>query len=520
MVLSGKFRWGWLAGLVAVVVFSLLAEALLLFGSDGASKKGTSQTGYRGTGMSVTASDATLKTQALLQAAPPIASAARARPNGPIAGKVYKNVQVLGDLPLGEFGRTMSEITNWIAPNESCAYCHVEGNFADDAKYTKVVARRMFQMVQQINANWKTHVAGTGVTCYTCHRGKALPQQRWFRQAPQAPGADGMGGRPAPHQVQVRAGSLPNNPLDTFLLDATSPSIRVASPRALAQYSGAPVQRAESTYALMMHVSQSLGVNCTFCHNTRAFANWDESSPKRQVAWYGIRMVRDVNTQFLEPLGPTFAAAPAGRLGPSGDAAKVSCATCHLGANKPLNGAQMAQHYPALLLAPKAAVLPPAAEEPPVPDAIAVQAAASAAATAATTAATTAAPSVATAGVASAAAPARLVASAPPAGVVAAVPAPPAPQPQDDCAALDASASRPSFAVPAAQAGRQVKGTGRLQFYTAPAGACVMKGIFILPREAVTALASQGGYTRVKYVNPRTGLEVTGWVDAQRVAAE
>ena len=109
--------------------------------------------------------------------------------------------------------------------------------------------------------------------------------------------------------------------------------------------------------------------------------------------------------------------------------------------------------------------------------------------------------------------------------VVAAVPAatvpvPSAPLPQDDCAALDASASRPSFAVSAAQAVRQVKGTGRLQFYTAPAAPCVMKDIFILPRESVKALASQGGYTRVKYVNPRTGLEVTGWVDAQRVAAD
>jgi hypothetical protein len=47
-----------------------------------------------------------------------------------------------------------------------------------------------------------------------------------------------------------------------------------------------------------------------------------------------------------------------------------------------------------------------------------------------------------------------------------------------------------------------------------------MKGIFILPKEAVTATASQAGYTRVKYVNPRTGVEVTGWVEAQRVAAD
>jgi hypothetical protein len=47
-----------------------------------------------------------------------------------------------------------------------------------------------------------------------------------------------------------------------------------------------------------------------------------------------------------------------------------------------------------------------------------------------------------------------------------------------------------------------------------------MKGIFILPAEAVTADANQAGYTRVKYVNPRTGVAVTGWVEAQRVAPD
>jgi hypothetical protein len=96
----------------------------------------------------------------------------------------------------------------------------------------------------------------------------------------------------------------------------------------------------------------------------------------------------------------------------------------------------------------------------------------------------------------------------------------PSPAPGSDCAVLEASAIKAGSAVPAAAAQRQVKGTGRLQFYTAPATACVMKGIFILPKEAVTAIASQAGYTRVKYVNPRTGFEVTGWVDAQRVAPE
>jgi len=43
-----------------------------------------------------------------------------------------------------------------------------------------VVARRMIQMTQRINVDWKPHVADTGVTCYTCHRGNNIPANVWF----------------------------------------------------------------------------------------------------------------------------------------------------------------------------------------------------------------------------------------------------------------------------------------------------------------------------------------------------
>lgn len=39
--------------------------------------------------------------------------------------------------------------------------------------------------------------------------------------------------------------------------------------------SGATIQQTEQTYGLMMHFSNSLGVNCTFCHNSRNFHVWD-----------------------------------------------------------------------------------------------------------------------------------------------------------------------------------------------------------------------------------------------------
>jgi photosynthetic reaction center cytochrome c subunit len=114
------------------------------------------------------------------------------------------------------------------------------------------------------------------------------------------------------------------------------------------------IQAAEQTYSLMMHFSKSLGVNCTFCHNSQAFSQW---VPKKATAWHGIRMVREANNDYVVPLTSTF---PADRLGPTGDVAKVYCATCHQGVNKPLGGMQMANLYPGLKGEPASVAAPPA----------------------------------------------------------------------------------------------------------------------------------------------------------------
>jgi photosynthetic reaction center cytochrome c subunit len=95
----------------------------------------------------------------------------------------------------------------------------------------------------------------------------------------------------------------------------------------------------------MMHVSDSLGVNCTHCHNTRSFMPWEASSPARVTAWHAIRMVRELNETYLEPLGDVV---PANRKGPLGDPYKVNCATCHQGLAKPLQGVSLLKDYPEL----------------------------------------------------------------------------------------------------------------------------------------------------------------------------
>jgi photosynthetic reaction center cytochrome c subunit len=123
-------------------------------------------------------------------------------------------------------------------------------------------------------------------------------------------------------------------------------NLRVVSQAALpTEAGGASIKTAESTYSLMMHMSQALNVNCTFCHNSRSFTAWDQSTPQRVTAWHGIAMVRDLNASYLDPLKASY---PPERLGPEGDAPKANCATCHQGVNKPLMGASMLKNYPEL----------------------------------------------------------------------------------------------------------------------------------------------------------------------------
>lgn len=314
------------------------------------------QHGWRGTGMVQVYNPRTLADQIPGNQAPEAAPPAPAE--GPKARDVYQNVQVLGDLSVAQLTRHMAAITAWVAPQEGCAYCHDLQNLADDGKYTKVVARKMLLMTQQINAGWQSHVAGTGVTCYTCHRGQHIPQQVWFTVPPQDLKSNFIGDLAGQNQPARSVGlaSLPYDPFTPYLLQ--DQPIRVNGPTALPTGNRSSTKQAEFTYGLMEHMSSALGVNCTYCHNTRSFADWSGSSPQRVTAWHGIRMARELNNRHLLPLTDTF---PAARKGPTGDVAKVNCGTCHQGAYKPLYGAAMAKDYPELLGTPQAVAdgLPP-----------------------------------------------------------------------------------------------------------------------------------------------------------------
>ncbi|MDN7742289.1 hypothetical protein [Burkholderia gladioli] len=86
-----------------------------------------------------------------------------------------------------------------------------------------------------------------------------------------------------------------------------------------------------------------------------------------------------------------------------------------------------------------------------------------------------------------------------------------------NCETLNDTASKTGDYIAGEEAGRTVTGRGRLQFYSAPAYSCEMKGVFILPNESVEAYTNYRGFTSVAYLNPKQSKPVLGWVRSNRL---
>ncbi|MDW4499411.1 photosynthetic reaction center cytochrome PufC [Sulfitobacter sp. D35] len=338
-------------GTVGVAVIAVTAIVVLGWPTESRSL----QTGPRGTGMSVTKFEAVAiapdrDIAELIDDEPFI-------PEGDeeLAGDIYENVQVLGDLTDDNFNRLMAAITRWVSPEEGCAYCHGDGGletYGEDNLYTKVVSRRMIQMTQNINENWDGHVNANktvGVTCFTCHRGQNVPSDVWFKVTPVSKATEGWA------SVQNRVTSLssytslPSDALEAYLLDSQSIKVHDLESRV----AGTPGdedfptwQHAERTFSLMNYISNSLGVNCVFCHNSRAFYDGSEVTPQWGTEMLGISMVQELNNEYVVPLTELL---PEERLGPvHADAPKVACRTCHKGYQQPLQGRNVLDNWPEL----------------------------------------------------------------------------------------------------------------------------------------------------------------------------
>ncbi len=343
-----------LASIAAAIAPAAIATAaLLMLGGCEIGPKQSTQTGYRGAGLDQIVD---LKHVAKASVIPP-APYPLPPDGGPTAGESYQNIKVLNAVSKERFDHLMAEMNQWVAPPEQgCNYCHNPENMASDEKYTKVVARRMLQMTQNINSKWSSHVKQTGVTCYTCHRGKGVPDYKWALAAGTPNPGSILGNRHGQNAPDPNVGyaSLPSDPFADYLNGKQK--IRVAGDTALPSANHVvSVKDAEKTYGLMMHISSALGVNCTYCHNSQSFRAWNLSRPQRATAYYGIRMVRDVNENYISSLQSVF---PAYRKGPHGDPYKVNCTTCHQGLSKPLGGVSMIDQAPALRGSPRPTAQP------------------------------------------------------------------------------------------------------------------------------------------------------------------
>jgi hypothetical protein len=89
------------------------------------------------------------------------------------AEQVYKNIRALKGLPNSQLLTVMHFMRTSLGVR--CDYCHIaeNGKYWMDDKPAKQIARRMIEMVAEINKN---NFAGqTVVTCNTCHRGQTKP---------------------------------------------------------------------------------------------------------------------------------------------------------------------------------------------------------------------------------------------------------------------------------------------------------------------------------------------------------
>lgn len=329
-------------GVIGGAVF--VAAVLVTWGQPYATE--SLQTGPRGTGMSVpefkldlAKPDPSIETFLASTSSPVV-------PQGgeQTAGEARENVPPgLEGLTVENYDRLLAAMRLWTG---------IPDLFEDPANYQTTVGHVMIGMTQNLNEEWSGHVNANkevGVTCYTCHRGQPVPSDVWYKITPVNESAEGWSANQNRVTLQSGYSSLPSDALEKYLLDGENIKVhdlesRVAGIPGQDDYPG--IQQAERTYSLMNYVSNSLGVNCVFCHNSRAFYDGSQVTPQWGTEILGIEMVLELNNTYLVPLEGLL---PEERLGPVyADAPKAACKTCHKGYQQPLQGTNVIGDWPEL----------------------------------------------------------------------------------------------------------------------------------------------------------------------------
>ena len=123
---------------------------------------------------------ALITASAILLAVSPAALAGKSakEPTPETAGKKYKNIKILKNLPADQLIPVMRQIDASLGVR--CDFCHVinpdHTGFEKDDKPMKAMARKMMVMTQKLNKSEKI-LAGKA-TCFMCHKGHAEPETK------------------------------------------------------------------------------------------------------------------------------------------------------------------------------------------------------------------------------------------------------------------------------------------------------------------------------------------------------
>ena len=329
-----------LVGAVGGAVF--LAAMLVSFGQPYRTE--SMQTGPRGIGMSVPEFNAQIT-----QPDPTIADYVTSepivpKPGDPMAVDVFENVPpALEQVTAANYERLLEAMRAWTG---------IPDLFEDPDHYQSQIGYQMIEMTQGINEDWEDHVNANkqvGVVCYTCHRGEPVPSEIWFKVTPVNVVMAGWSANQNMVTRLSQSTSLPSDALEVYLLDYEVIGVHDLESRVAGSPAGGElpsIQNAERTYSFMNYIDNSLGVNCVFCHNSRAFYDVEQVTPQWATASLGIAMAQEVNNDYLLELEGLY---PEDRLGPlHGDVPKAACKTCHKGYQQPMQGLNVIANWPEL----------------------------------------------------------------------------------------------------------------------------------------------------------------------------
>lgn len=292
------------------------------------------------------------------------------------------NVQVLIGLSSAEVWTYMVQYVSG-GLGVGCQYCHSispdgqEYNFAADAYTQKISARNMLYLVSDVNANFIVDLPnwqGNYVQCATCHNNAPVNLEavgtQFIKSIPDIPvtvdpldanGEPILDPAEKPEEIRGLVGLQDAtlyyiyNYLIWFPFDPADPESGRGS-LALTHEGGRTQDQVTINQNVMNYQGWSLGVGCTFCHNSRNFLAYELGAASNIVdplAGYNKLKAQQMllMTTYLAEQWPTYGAIPKEEvpLPIDGGASRFSyriladgqlynvpgCYTCHLGANIP-----------------------------------------------------------------------------------------------------------------------------------------------------------------------------------------